>query len=203
MTDVVWNEKFWWYLSRSSGMVAWILLAASVLWGLLLSTKILQTKRRPAWLLDLHRWLGALAVIFTGFHLLGLVLDSYVEFGWRELFVPMASEWRPGAVAWGIVAFYVLVAVELSSLAMKRLPRKLWKGVHMSSFVLFWTAAIHGTLAGTDATTVWYRIGSGVVILAVLVVVLYRVFTARALNRTRAGTVATTPRDRAEASPAG
>ncbi len=183
MSTLVLNEKFWWYLSRSSGLVAWLILAAAVIWGLLLSTKILQTKRRPAWLLDLHRWLGGLAVIFTGFHLLGLVLDSYVEFGWRELFIPMASEWQPAAVAWGVVAFYILIAVQTTSLLMKKLPRRLWKAVHTSSFVLFWTAAIHGALAGTDATTIWYQVGSGVVILLTLVVVLYRIMTAKALRR--------------------
>lgn len=183
MTDIVVNEKFWWYLSRSSGLVAWVILAASVLWGLLLSTKILQTRRRPAWLLDLHRWLGALSVIFTGFHLLGLVADSYVEFGWRELFIPFASEWRPSAVAWGVVALYLLIAIQLSSLAMKRLPRRLWKAVHSTSFVLFFTAAMHGARAGTDATTIWYQVGSGVVILAVLLVTVYRILTASSVRR--------------------
>jgi methionine sulfoxide reductase heme-binding subunit len=177
------NEKFWWYLSRASGIVAWIILAAAVIWGLLLSTKILQTKRKPAWLLDLHRGLGALSVIFTALHLIGLVLDSYVEFGWREILIPFASEWQPEAVAWGVVGLYILIAVELTSLAMKRLPRALWKWVHLTSFVLFFTAAIHGAQAGTDATSVWYVAGSVVVILAVMVTSLYRIMTKRAVRR--------------------
>lgn len=184
MTNIDLNEKFWWYLSRSSGLVAWLILAAAVIWGLLLSTKILQTKRKPAWLLDLHRWLGGLSVVFTALHLIGLVLDSYVDFGWRELFIPFASEWQPGAVAWGVVAFYVLVAVQVTSWAMKRLPRKLWKAVHLTSFVLFFTAAIHGAQAGTDATTGWYRGGSVVIVLAVMVTSLYRVMTRRSMRRT-------------------
>jgi sulfoxide reductase heme-binding subunit YedZ len=177
------NEKFWWYLSRSSGIVAWVILAAAVIWGLLLSTKILQTKRKPAWLLDLHRWLGGLAVTFTALHLLGLVLDSYVEFGWREILIPFASEWQPAAVAWGVVALYILMAVQLTSLAMKRLPRRLWKWVHLTSFALFFTAAIHGALAGTDATSMWYVVGSGLVILTVMVVSLYRIMTKRSVRR--------------------
>jgi sulfoxide reductase heme-binding subunit YedZ len=177
------NEKFWWYLSRSSGIVAWVILAAAVIWGLLLSTKILQTKRKPAWLLDLHRWLGGLSVTFTALHLLGLVLDSYVEFGWREILIPFASEWRPAAVAWGVVALYILIAVQITSLAMKRLPRRLWKWVHLTSFGLFFTAAIHGALAGTDATSTWYAVGSGLVILTVMVVSLYRIMTKRSVRR--------------------
>lgn len=183
MNTLTVNEKFWWYLSRSSGMVAWLLLAVTVIWGLLLSTKILQTKRKPAWLLDLHRWLGALSVVFTALHLIGLVFDSYVDFGWRELFIPFASEWRPEAVAWGVVALYILASVQLTSLAMKRLPRKMWKWVHLTSFALFFTAAIHGARAGTDATAVWYRAGSVSVIVAVMIATLYRIMTQRSLRR--------------------
>ncbi|HEY0396749.1 MAG TPA: ferredoxin-NADPH reductase, partial [Acidimicrobiia bacterium] len=60
------SGQFPWYVARSAGLVAWALLAASVLWGLALSTKILSPKVRPNWILDLHRWLGGLALVFTG-----------------------------------------------------------------------------------------------------------------------------------------
>ena len=135
--------KLWWYVARASGIVAWVMLAIAVIWGVLVATRILGRKPRPAWVLDLHRWLGGLSVTFTGVHLLGLALDDYVEFGMRELFVPFASEWRPGAVAWGVVALYALIAVQATSLAMNRLPRRLWKWVHLSSFGLFFAATLH------------------------------------------------------------
>jgi predicted ferric reductase len=185
VTGITFDEKIWWYLSRSSGLVAWLILAAAVIWGLLLSTRLLQDRRRPAWLLDLHRWLGALSVVFTGLHLVGLVLDEYIVFGWKELFVPFASEWQPGAVAWGIVGFYLLVAIQVSSLMMKKLPRKVWKAVHVTSFILFWVASIHAAQAGTDTTTNWYRIGSALMIAAVLFTVAYRVLTIGAAKRSR------------------
>ena len=118
------NSQVWWFVSRSSGIIAWALLTLSVCWGLFISTKAVAKASTPAWLLDLHRFLGGIAVTFTAIHLIGLWADSYVEFGWRELFVPMASEWKPGPVAWGIVSVYLLVAIELTSLAMKFLPRQ-------------------------------------------------------------------------------
>ncbi len=130
------SSQVWWFVSRSSGMTAWALLTLSVCWGLFVSTKAVAKASSPAWLLDLHRFLGGLAVTFTSIHLIGLWADSYVEFGWSELFVPMASEWKPGPVAWGIVSMYLLVAVELTSLAMKFLPRKLWRGIHALSLPL-------------------------------------------------------------------
>lgn len=146
------NEQLWWYVARSSGIVAWALLAASVLWGLAITTKITNGRPRPNWLLDLHRFLGGLALVFTGVHMGALVLDSYVEFGLADLLVPMASAWQPGAVAWGIAGLYLLLAVEITSLLRSRLPRKVWKWTHMLSFPLFAVSTAHGLLAGTDAT---------------------------------------------------
>lgn len=167
--------KLWWYVARASGIVAWVMLAIAVIWGVLVATRILGRKPSPAWVLDLHRWLGGLSVAFTGAHLLGLVLDDYVEFGLRELFVPFASEWRPTAVAWGVVALYALIAVQATSLAMKRLPRRLWKWVHMSSFGLFFAATVHAGMAGTDVTNPLYRVVVGVLVVGVVFFAVYRI----------------------------
>ena len=144
------NPQIWWYVSRSSGIVAWVLVSLSVCWGLFVSTKAVAKASTPAWLLDLHRYLGGLSVIFTAIHMIGLAADNYVTFGWAELFVPMASEWKSDAVAFGIVGFYLLIAIEVTSLAMKWLPRRLWRWIHRSSFPLYFVATYHGIRAGTD-----------------------------------------------------
>jgi hypothetical protein len=140
-----------WYTARAAGLVSWFLLAASITWGVLLHTRILGRRPRPKWLLDLHRFLGGLAVVFVGVHLAGLFADSYVHFGPAELLVPFTSSYRPGAVAWGIAGFYVLVAIEVTSLLMRWLPRKLWHGIHLGSYALFAMATVHLFTAGTDA----------------------------------------------------
>lgn len=144
------ESAFWWYASRASGIVLWLLVAVAVMWGLAVSSRLVRRRGIPAWMLDLHKHLGTLTVVFTVVHLASLWADSFVEFGWRELFVPMASTWRPGAVAWGIVALYCLVLVQGSSLFMRRLPRKVWHAVHMFSVPLFVTGTAHGILAGAD-----------------------------------------------------
>jgi DMSO/TMAO reductase YedYZ heme-binding membrane subunit len=96
--------------------------------------------------------LGGLALVFVGVHVGAILLDTYVHFGVASVLVPFASSWRPVAVAWGVVAFYLLLAVELTSLLRSRLPNSVWRGVHYASFALFVTATIHGLVAGTDTT---------------------------------------------------
>jgi predicted ferric reductase len=140
-----------WYVARAAGLVAWGLLAAAVVWGLLMTSKVLRGRVKNAWLLDLHRWLAGLALIFTGVHVLAIVADTYVHFGLASVLVPLAAHWHPVAVAWGVVSLYLLAAVELTSLLRRHLAHRLWRRVHMLSFPLFVFSTVHGLSAGTDA----------------------------------------------------
>ena len=141
-----------WYVARSSGFVAWALAAASVTWGLALSTRLVRRRGAPAWLLDLHRFLGTLTLVFVGLHLVGLWADSYVQLGVTDLLVPMASSWRPVAVAWGVVALWLLLAVQVTSWTMRWLPRRLWRRVHLASGPMLVLSSVHALQAGTDAS---------------------------------------------------
>jgi uncharacterized membrane protein YidH (DUF202 family) len=168
------NQQLWWYTVRASGLVAWVLVTAAVLWGLLLSSK--STKRpRPAWVLDLHRFLGGLTFVFLAVHLVGLTFDKWVGFGPRQLFVPMASDYRPGAVTWGIVATYLLVAIEITSLLMTKLPRRVWHTVHLASFVVFGFTTVHVLTAGADADATPTRLFAIVSCSLVVMLTIYRV----------------------------
>jgi DMSO/TMAO reductase YedYZ heme-binding membrane subunit len=171
------NGQLWWHLARASGIVAWLCLTASVLWGIFLSTRILQQRRRPAWLLDFHRGLGALTIAFLAIHLAALVADNYVHIGLSDLLVPFASDWKPGAIALGVMAAWILAAVEISSLALKHLPRRAWRAIHLTSYLAFWLTSIHAALAGTDTTNPLYRWTSALSILAIVFAVAYRVLT--------------------------
>jgi DMSO/TMAO reductase YedYZ heme-binding membrane subunit len=138
-------------------MVAAAMLVASLVWGVLLSTRALRPVDRPAWLLAMHRWLSTLAIVGTALHLGALVADNYVHFGARELLVPMASSWQPGAVAVGVVGFYLLVLIELSSLVTRHLPKRLWHGMHLMSYAMVWLVVVHAGMAGTDASNRVYQ----------------------------------------------
>jgi DMSO/TMAO reductase YedYZ heme-binding membrane subunit len=151
------NEQVWWYLARSSGIVALVLLFAGVVWGVLLTTRVFKPHDRPAWLLDLHRWLGGMALVMTGLHLLGLFLDGYIDFGPGELFVPGVSPYRTFAVAIGILSLYVMIAVQVTSYMRRWLSKRVWHGIHLLSYGLVWGAAIHAGLAGTDVPNRLYQ----------------------------------------------
>jgi predicted ferric reductase len=173
------TTQLWWHVARATGIIGWALLTAAVIWGLLLSTRLARGRPTPAWLLDMHRFLGGAAVIFTLLHLAGLVADTYVHFGLADLLVPYASSWRPGAVALGVVSLYLVVTVELTSLLMRRIPRRVWRGVHLTSFVLFWSATFHFILAGTDAGHPLARLAVNLAAATVVFLTLVRILSPR------------------------
>ena len=139
-----------WYLARSLGIVAYALLTASMLWGLWLSTRT-PARQGRAWLLEVHKVLGGLGVLFVLGHLGALVADSYIDFGVVDLLVPFASGWQPRAVAWGVLALYLLAAVEVTSLLRRTLTRRSWRKVHLAAFAAYLMATAHFLTAGTDA----------------------------------------------------
>lgn len=147
-------SKIPWYVARSSGVVAWALIIATIVWGLLLATRVLGRKPAPAWLLSLHRYLGALAVVFVGVHVGAILLDSYTNFGIVDVLVPLTGSWHPLAVAWGIVGMYVLAAIEVTSLLRHRLSKRVWHSIHLLSYFLFALTTVHMLTAGTDAKAI-------------------------------------------------
>jgi len=189
------SSKVSWYAARSSGLVAWAVITLSIVWGLALSTRLVRKKGAPAWLLDLHKFLGTLALVFVAVHLFTLWTDTFVYFGPRELFVPMASNYRPAAVAWGIVATYLLAAIQITSWIMRRLPRKLWHRVHLTSFPMFIMVTIHGFTAGADRTNLLVQWIALTGCLAVVFLIMFRVLAPR-----RAGLRAAQPRPASRAA---
>jgi DMSO/TMAO reductase YedYZ heme-binding membrane subunit len=47
-----------------------------------------------------------------------------------------------------------MVAIEVTSLLMTRLPRKVWRFVHSSAFLLFLLSTVHAFAAGSEAKNI-------------------------------------------------
>ena len=161
-----------WYAARAGGMLAYLLLSASVAVGLLMSGRA-RLQRWPRFALeDVHRFLGILAGTFIVIHGGALLLDHVVPFSLGRLLVPGTASYRPLAVALGVVAAELLAALAVTNHYRKRLPHKLWRRLHMLNFAVWGLALVHGLSAGTDTFTTWALVlyaGSAWLVLALLV----------------------------------
>lgn len=144
-----------WFLTRSSGVVAMVLIIAAVADGLIFSGREGGRRLRPAWWMDLHRGLGGYALIFTGLHLL-TAYGAGLGVTLAQIFIPNASEYSTTAYTLGVLALYAMVITVFSSWPKRRLPRKLWHVVHLLSIPAAIAVMVHGWQLGTDATSPWY-----------------------------------------------
>jgi DMSO/TMAO reductase YedYZ heme-binding membrane subunit len=167
-------------------MVSAVLLALTVVWGLLASTRLLRRPGLPAWLIDLHRGLGGLTVAFVVVHLVALVADSTVHFAWAELLVPFASAWRRGPVALGVAAIWGLAVVEGSSLLQRRMSRRTWRRLHLLSYPVALLVALHAATAGTDSSNPAFTFVSIALIAAIAALTTVRAVRSTTGSRRRA-----------------
>ena len=154
MADIPWT----WLAIRGSGITAWALLTAVVVWGLLLRTRLLGKWAAPVALLDMHRWLGALALTFLGVHLGLLLVDPAVHFTIAQILVPGLAPWETIAVGLGSIAFWLLIPVAVVGRLRQRMGKagNTWfKRAHLIAYAAWPIATMHYVLAGTDALAQW------------------------------------------------
>ncbi len=146
-------NTFFWLLARSTGLAAWWMAALSVLWGLAMSGRAARGRVTSAWLLDLHRYLSGTTLAFVALHVGSLALDYTVpHIPLTAALLPMRAPWRPGPITAGVVALYLLVVVEVTSVVRHRLPRRVWHAIHLSGLVVFALTTVHVMTTGTDRT---------------------------------------------------
>jgi len=143
-----------WYLTRSSGVVAMVLMSLAVIDGLLFSGR--QNRRtRPVWLMDLHRGLGGYALAFTGLHLVS-AYSAGLGYSIVAVVVPGVAKESTIPLAFGIIAFYIMSISVLTSWPKRLLPRKFWHFLHVLSIPALILVGLHGWQMGSDSRIGWY-----------------------------------------------
>jgi predicted ferric reductase len=141
-----------WYLTRSTGVVAFVLLTLSLILGVAATQRALASRAWPRFATqDLHRNLSLLGVVMLIVHILTTLLDSYVRVGWWAIVVPFTSPYRRLSVALGTMAVDLLVIIVTTSLLRTRLPLRVWRVIHWSAYALWPITLLHFLLTGTDA----------------------------------------------------
>jgi sulfoxide reductase heme-binding subunit YedZ len=146
-----------WYSSRASGVVAAVLIALALVSGFLFSSRDTGRRRRPAWWLDLHNMLGGLALAFSVVHIVLAWLDPDLGVGLAEVLIPGFADVERWALAWGVIATYLLATAVFTSWPQRRFTRRTWRILHLGSVVAFALALVHALQLGTDAGSLWLR----------------------------------------------
>lgn len=141
-----------WYVVRAAGLVAFISLYSSILFGLM--HRIPKLNKDPAFLFEMHKWLSINTIALALIHAIGLVFDSYVNFSLPDVFVPFIADFRSrpavGVMGLGIISFYLILIITVSSLLTRHVGYRLWRYIHFLNITVYILLLVHIFLLGTD-----------------------------------------------------
>lgn len=180
-----------WYITRASGIVAAILLVILVLSGVGLITGYSFKFLEPLNAWATHRAMGLAFFVAVLVHGFSLLFDSYIRFNLIQVLFPFASNYKEAIifhhnvgslyVALGIIAFYLILAIILSSIYwIDKKPHK-WKSLHFLTYLVMVFVFIHALYIGTDFIsgifrTLWIVFG-----IIVAISIFYRLSRAKSI----------------------
>ncbi len=181
------SPKAYWYLARSSGVVAYVLLWSSVALGLMITNKLSRLWPGGPAAVDLHQFTSLLGLAFALFHVLILLGDRYIGYTPFTLLVPFAgADYRPLWVALGQFGFYLALPVAFSFYVRRRIGHRAWRLLHYGSFGVYFLVTAHGLGAGTDASSPLMVALYGLTILVTYFLLVYRLLVSVQLPRSPA-----------------
>jgi sulfoxide reductase heme-binding subunit YedZ len=147
----------WWLASRASGIVALVLITASVALGLTMAARVVTTRGVRPMLARIHEHTALAGLIAIAVHGITLLGDAWLNPGLTGVLVPFTMGYKPAYTGLGTVAGYLALALGLSFYARRRIGAKLWRKAHRATVVVYVLALVHTLGAGTDAGSSWLR----------------------------------------------
>ena len=184
------NAHALWYLTRGTGIVALVLVTASVLIGILASLRTGGARTPRFVVAGLHRNVSLMTVAFIVVHIATTMMDAYTPIRVVDAVVPFVSAYRPIWLGLGALAFDIILALVITSLVRVRIGLKTWRGIHWFAYACFPVAVVHALGTGSDASQHWMlgvaiACGTALVIAAMLRV--WQLIPQRATGTRRRG----------------
>jgi predicted ferric reductase len=175
--------KLAWYAVRATGFLAYFAVAGSVIYGLLLSTKLLDAIAHRPVSFALHKDLALVGLALSGLHGILLLADHTFSFTLAAIAIPFASPYASAAVGVGQLSFYVIAIVTGSFYVRRRIGQRPWRLIHYLTFAGFLGVTGHGIASGSDTGAPWAAWSYLVPIAAIVFLSVYRLVVSVAVRR--------------------
>ena len=174
------EAKGYWFLSRASGVTAYVLFWASMMMGLLMSTKTTRLWSTGPTFMAMHEFTSILGLLFAGFHALILLGDAFIKTDIVQILTPFLMNFgKDGAqsiwIGFGQLGFYALALILLSFYVRQRISYGVWRWLHFGTFVAYMLVTVHGMLVGSDTQTTFMLSVYAFTNASILFLTLYRI----------------------------
>lgn len=141
-----------WYVTRSAGFAAYLLLWFSTALGLAIPAKLFDRMLPRAATFDFHQFISLLAIGFIVLHVGVLLADRYLPYTLAQVLVPFISPYRPVWVGIGVFSFYLVLLVTITFYIRSQIGMKAFKVIHYFSLLSYVGVVVHSFLSGTDSS---------------------------------------------------
>jgi len=148
--DIDTNPSWAWYVTRATALIAFLLLYIVIFLGLTVRLPFLNRIFSPLTSLKVHAWLSVQSLVFASAHGVALMFDKFFNFTWMEVFVPFAHPEDGNFVAMGVISFYIMILIILTSYFRHLMSHRLWRISHFLNIFLYVMVIIHALNSGTD-----------------------------------------------------
>jgi len=171
-----------WYMTRATGLVALVLLSATVVLGIV-CTIGWASERWPRFVSQsVHRNLSLFGLSLIVVHVLTTVADGYVPITVADALIPFRSPYRPIWVGLGACAFDLLLAVAITSGLRRRIGLRAWRAVHWLAYACWPIALFHGLGSGSDTRLPGVQFVYVACVIAVVAALGWRFVSARSMT---------------------
>jgi sulfoxide reductase heme-binding subunit YedZ len=148
-------EFGWWLASRASGIVALVLIAASVTIGLGMAAKAFKKPGLPRVLIAVHEHAALAALVAIAVHGITLLGDAFLHPGLAGIAVPFVIDHEPVFTGLGIIGGYLAAILGLTFYIRRRVGTRRWRNLHRLTPLVYVLGVTHPLGSGTDAGTPW------------------------------------------------
>lgn len=189
LTAPLFEGPLLWYLNRGTGIVLLVVMTLTVVLGLVSVAQGPALRARvPRFVAqNLHRNLALITLAMLVVHVVTAVLDEYVDIRWWQSFVPWQLRYEPWPLALGVIAFDLMLLAVVTSLFRDRIRPRLWRAMHLMTYVAVVASLLHGYVIGTDSATGWVQWAYAASVAGLLVLLAVRL-TLAAVRRGSART---------------
>lgn len=169
----------WWIVSRSSGIVAFVLITISVFLGLTMAGKPVRDPQFTKNLRAVHEQTalaGLVAIVIHGF---AIFADPWLKPGITGVAIPFALSIHTFWTGLGVIAGYMAMMLGLSFYLRRQIGARLWRKAHRATIAVYVLGLFHALGAGSDTGSMIFLVFAFGSAVPIAILFVYRLGAAR------------------------
>jgi sulfoxide reductase heme-binding subunit YedZ len=173
------STQGWWIVSRSSAIVAFVLVTASVFLGLTMASKPVREPGFAKTMRSLHEQTALAALVAIGIHVVAVFADPWLKPGVAGVAIPFVLSLNRFWNGIGVIAAYLAFLLGLSFYLRKQIGARLWRQAHRATIVVYVLGLFHALGAGSDTGSLLFLGFAAVTAVPIAILFVYRLGAAR------------------------